>query len=187
MRLMIAAAVSVVTLSACGANETGAPAPTATDAGNGTAAKASPAPRHPNPGVGDVADLRFTAKTLAGKAFSGEQLAGKPAVLWFWAPWCPTCRAQAPNVSDLGEKYRGTAAVVGVAGLATEEMIKDLAPQIRNITHLVDVEGTVWDHFGVEAQSTYTLIDKDGRIVSDGYLDDDELNRRVAAMVERNG
>ena len=23
---------------------------------------------------------------------------GKPAVLWFWTPWCPFCNAEAPNV-----------------------------------------------------------------------------------------
>jgi thiol-disulfide isomerase/thioredoxin len=33
--------------------------------------------------------LRFDAKTVDGKDFSGQSLAGKPAVLWFWAPWCP--------------------------------------------------------------------------------------------------
>lgn len=181
MRLITAAIAGVFLLAACGATETTEP-PSATDAGGAAAGESTHPPGHPNPEVGDVADLKFTARTLAGKPFSGESLAGKPAVLWFWAPWCPTCRAQAPNVSDLGAKYRGTVAVVGVAGLATKEMIQDLAPQIRNITHVVDVEGAVWDRFGVEAQSSYTLIDRDGRIVSEGYLDDDQLNRLVAQM-----
>lgn len=179
MRLIAAAIAGVFLLAACGPTGT-AERSSATDAGGAAAAQASP-----NPEVGEVADLKFTARTLSGKPFSGESLAGKPAVLWFWAPWCPTCRAQAPNVSELGAKYRGSVAVVGVAGLATREMIQDLAPQIRNITHLVDVEGKVWDLFGVEAQSTYTLIDRDGRIVSEGYLEDDELNRLVAQLAAR--
>jgi hypothetical protein len=29
--------------------------------------------------------LKFTAGTMDGGEFSGESLAGKPAVLWFWA------------------------------------------------------------------------------------------------------
>ncbi len=186
MRSITAAIALVLFLSACGAGGKTESTST-TDASGAAAGKSSNAPRQPNLGMGDVADLKFAARTLQGTKFSGEQLAGKPAVLWFWAPWCPTCRAQAPNVSDLGAKYRGSVRVVGVAGLATKDMIEDLAPQIRNITHLVDVEGTVWNHFGVEAQSTYTLIDRDGRIVSEGYLEDDELNRHVASMAGRSG
>jgi hypothetical protein len=38
-----------------------------------------------NPGPGDQ-QLQFAAKTVDGRDFSGQSLAGKPAVLWFWAP-----------------------------------------------------------------------------------------------------
>ncbi len=41
-------------------------------------------------------------------------------MLWFWAPWCPTCRAQIPTVSGLGE-YADQVNVVGVGGLDTQE------------------------------------------------------------------
>jgi hypothetical protein len=30
----------------------------------------------------------FAGTTVEGKPFSGASLAGKPTVLWFWAPWC---------------------------------------------------------------------------------------------------
>jgi thiol-disulfide isomerase/thioredoxin len=43
--------------------------------------------------------LNFTARTVTGATFDGRRLSGKPVVLWFWAPWCPTCRAQAGWVS----------------------------------------------------------------------------------------
>lgn len=33
----------------------------------------------------------FTATTVDGKPFDGMSMAGKPTVLWFWAPWCPIC------------------------------------------------------------------------------------------------
>ncbi|MDT5327276.1 MAG: hypothetical protein QOF25_4428, partial [Mycobacterium sp.] len=42
---------------------------------------------------------QFTGTTLAGQPFDGSSLAGKPAVLWFWTPWCPFCNAEAPSVS----------------------------------------------------------------------------------------
>ncbi|MGZ5363369.1 MAG: redoxin domain-containing protein, partial [Mycobacterium sp.] len=45
--------------------------------------------------------LQFTGTTLAGAPFSGSSLVGKPAVLWFWTPWCPFCNAEAPNISQV--------------------------------------------------------------------------------------
>ena len=130
-------------------------------------------------GTGKVADLAFTATTVDGSPFDGSSLAGKPAVLWFWAPWCPTCRAQSANLSRLAEKYAGELAVVGVGGLDSAEAIEELAAGIPNVTHLVDDRGEVWKHFRVTAQSTYTVIGAEGEIVSEGYLDDVELNDLV--------
>lgn len=134
-------------------------------------------------GTGKVADLDFSGSTLDGSRFEGSSLEGKPAVLWFWAPWCPTCRAQGPNVSDLARTYDGELAVIGVGGLDNAGAIEDLAERIPHVTHLVDERGDVWRHFRVTAQSTYTVIDADGEIVSEGYLDDDELNGLVDRLV----
>src|SRR5437763_15543610 len=50
-----------------------------------------------------VADdrLQFTGTTLSAAPFSGASLVGKPAVLWFWTPWCPFCNAEAPRLSQV--------------------------------------------------------------------------------------
>jgi thiol-disulfide isomerase/thioredoxin len=133
-------------------------------------------------GTGKVADLDFTGTTPDGSTFEGSSLAGKPAVLWFWAPWCPTCRAQIGNVSALAERYDGRVAVVGVGGLDTAEAIEDLAARIPRVTHLVDDRGQVWQHFRVTAQSTYTVIDADGELIAEGYLDNAELNDLVSQL-----
>lgn len=131
----------------------------------------------------DTASLAFTSDTLDGSLFDGTQLAGKPAVLWFWAPWCPTCRAQAPAVSSLAEKYDGQVNVLGVGGLADVGDIRDYARQVDGPVHLVDPKGAVWRHFGVTAQSSYVILDADGGIVAAGYLDDQVLAAKVAELV----
>lgn len=133
-------------------------------------------------GTGKVADLDFTGTMLDGSTFEGASLEGKPAVLWFWAPWCPTCRAQSANVSALAEKYDGEVAVIGVGGLDSAQAIEELATQIPHVTHLVDDRGEIWQHFRVTAQSTYTVIDADGEIIVESYLDDAELNDLVARL-----
>jgi thiol-disulfide isomerase/thioredoxin len=133
-------------------------------------------------GTGKSADYSFTATTIDGTRFEGTSLEGKPAVLWFWAPWCPTCRAQIAGVSRLAEEYAGKVAVIGVGGMDSEAAIRDVAARIPHVTHLVDGEGAVWQHFGVAAQSTYTVIGADGEIKSEGYLDDDDLATLVARL-----
>jgi thiol-disulfide isomerase/thioredoxin len=153
--------------------------------GSGTAAPAAPADGGASevPSSVETADLGFSARTLAGEPFEGASLAGTPTVLWFWAPWCPTCRAQIATVSGLGREYDGRVNVVGVGGLDTQDAIEELAGGIEDITHLVDDEGEVWKHFGVTAQSTYTVIDADGAIVHEGYLDNGALEDLVASLV----
>ena len=167
MRWIIAAlVVALLTLAGCGTT-------TADDAGaNG----GDPI------GTGKVADYDFSGTTLSGKAFEGSSLEGEPAVLWFWAPWCPTCRAQSVNVSALAQEYQGKVAVVGVGGLDSGSAIEDLAGRIPSVTHLVDPDGEIWRHFGVTAQSTFTVISADGEIVSEGYLEDAQLNALVEQL-----
>jgi thiol-disulfide isomerase/thioredoxin len=133
-------------------------------------------------GTGKSADYDFTATTLDGQSFDGHSLEGKPAVVWFWAPWCPTCRAQSGTVSQLAEQYDGQVAVVGVGGLDSQAAIEDFAAQVPGVIQLVDDEGAVWRHFRVTAQSTYTVIDADGEILTEGYLDDDQLVDLVEQM-----
>jgi thiol-disulfide isomerase/thioredoxin len=58
--------------------------------------------------------LQFTGTTLSGAPFNGASLQGRPAVLWFWTPWCPFCNQEAPNVSKVAAANPGVT-FVGVA------------------------------------------------------------------------
>jgi thiol-disulfide isomerase/thioredoxin len=132
----------------------------------------------------EKADLNFTVATLDGGTFVGTSLAGKPAVLWFWAPWCPTCAAEAPHVRQVADQYAGKITVVGVAGLdevAAMHRFVELT-KVDNIAHLADEQGIVWRRFGVTAQSTYVLLDASGTIVHRGYLDAADLDRMLAQL-----
>ncbi|MGL5810380.1 MAG: TlpA family protein disulfide reductase [Nocardioides sp.] len=136
-----------------------------------------------DPSGGKVAKtLRFSGTTPDGKKFDGASLAGKPAVLWFWAPWCPTCRGQIPNVSALAEKYDGKVSVIGIGSLDEAGPIEEFATEVDALRHLSDPDGDVWRHFGITEQSVYVVLDADGTIVADGALGDDELNAEVAEL-----
>ncbi len=120
--------------------------------------------------------LRFTAETVAGTDFDASKLAGKPAVFWFWAPWCPTCRAQISGVSELAEQFGDDVAVVGVGALDEEAAIADFASNVGDaVTVVSDPDGAVWRHFEVTSQSTYVVLDADGDEAATGFLDDQAL------------
>ncbi|MDO8143138.1 MULTISPECIES: redoxin family protein [unclassified Isoptericola] len=133
---------------------------------------------------GDAAPVYdFSATTLEGGTFEGSELAGAPAVLWFWAPWCPTCIGQIPTVTGLAEEYDGEVAVVGVGGLDDAETIREMAENdIAGPTHLVDDAGEVWQHFGMTQQSTFVVLDAEGEVVLEGQVPGSELESVVAEL-----
>ncbi|RZU77473.1 thiol-disulfide isomerase/thioredoxin [Micromonospora kangleipakensis] len=128
--------------------------------------------------------LKFTAKTLDGTRFSAAELAGKPVVLWFWAPWCATCASQAWTVAEIAPKYRDTVPIVGVAGLGEQQAMKEFVTEfdLAGTPQLDDRAGALWRRFEVVEQSTFLIIDRDGRVVHQGFLDGESLSRRVAAL-----
>ncbi|PZG09504.1 redoxin [Micromonospora craterilacus] len=183
----VAAVLLAATLAAAGcAADTGTEAvrpvgapPTATPAV--AAASPSTGPAGPVP-VPDT--LRFTGKTLDGAAFDAAALAGRPVVLWFWAPWCATCASQAWTVAEIAPGFRDTVPIIGVAGLGGHRAMTDFATEFElgPVPQLDDREGVLWRRFEVVEQSTFVIIDRDGRVIHQGYLDGEDLTRRVTAM-----
>ena len=131
-------------------------------------------------GTATPAVLDFTSETVDGETFDGNTLAGKPTVFWFWAPWCPTCRAQISGVGELAETYGADVNVVGVGSLDEQAAIEEFAAEVSpEVTLLADPDGAVWREFGVTAQSTYLVLDETGTEQASGYLDDAELATMV--------
>jgi peroxiredoxin len=194
VRVAVAGVALALAMSGCGASPAGPAGVPTTTADGGTSATAAPSPQGsgtPTPqesGTGaDVPEtLRFTAATVDGPGFDGATLAGKPAVLWFWAAWCPRCRAKAGEVAAVSADYTGRAQVIGVAGLGSgpapmKKFVDDT--KIGGFPNLADDRGTVWQHFGVTAQEYFVIIDSAGRVTHKGPLSGAELRRKVDALV----
>jgi len=120
------------------------------------------------------ASLKFTGKTLDGKPFDAAALAGKPVILWFWAPWCATCMGQASEVHDIAVQYAGRVSVLGIAGLdqsvpAMKQFVAE--GDVANVPHLDDKAGALYRRFGITEQSTFVLINRKGKVMATTYLD----------------
>ncbi|AVZ77406.1 hypothetical protein SLUN_12485 [Streptomyces lunaelactis] len=130
--------------------------------------------------------LRFTAKTVDGKAFEGSSLAGKDAVLWFWAPWCGECRREAPHVAAVqAATNKDEAVFVGVAGLGQPSDMRAFVEdyKVGAFEHIADLDGTIWKRFGVVQQPAYAFVDGSGKVgVVRGELGEKALADKVAEL-----
>jgi thiol-disulfide isomerase/thioredoxin len=129
--------------------------------------------------------LNFTGKTLDGATFDASTLAGRPALLWFWAPWCATCASEAQSINDLKDEYGDRLAILGIAGMGNNKdmhrFVADL--EVTKVPNLDDQAGVLWRRFGITEQSTYVVIDRSGTVVATGYLDDLQLTDKVKSLV----
>ena len=184
---LVAVFAAVALLAGCADD----PAPRAAPPATSDAAKSSatgPAPSavvSTGSATGAVpSTLAFTARTVTGAEFNGATLAGRPAVLWFWAPWCPTCAGQAKGVKATAEQLAGKVNVVGVGGLDDETAMRRFIGEwkLDGVPHLSDESGVVWKKFAVTSQSTFVLLDSRGAVVHKGVLRGDELLGRASAL-----
>lgn len=128
--------------------------------------------------------LRFTAKTVDGKDFSGQTLAGKPAVLWFWTPWCPLCQREAPTVAKVAQANTGVT-FIGVAAQDQVPAMQEFVSKYKmdSFAHLADLDASVWTRFGVTAQPAFAFIGADGKVdVVKGTLSEQDLAARVTRL-----
>ncbi|MEN8654827.1 redoxin domain-containing protein [Streptomyces sp. 21So2-11] len=165
-------AATTLTLVGCGSDSgAGSGNPPAIDSASKSSAPAAPqSPASSSTTVPEA--LRFTGTTVDGKPFDGATLAGKPTVLWFWAPWCPKCKAQGPETAKVADQFKGEANVVGVAGLDKQAAMKDFvaSAKVGGFPNLSDEAGDIWKKFEITQQSVYVILDKDGKTVFTGNL-----------------
>jgi len=173
-KVLLATAATLLALTACGSPAVPAAVPVP-----GKVVAQSGAP------VTVPATLTFTGKTLDGTAFDAASLAGKPTILWFWAPWCATCASEAMSIHDLRKEYAGRLNILGVAGMGDNadmhEFVSDL--EVEAVTHLDDGPGKIWKKFGITEQSIYVVLDATGKVLLTSYLDDLQLTQQVKALV----
>lgn len=190
--LLITVVGALLAVSACASDDGTDTAASDTATTSSDASPADPAPStakatSPPKSTSDTAvpeTLDFSASTVSGDAFDGASVAGRPVLLWFWAPWCPTCRGQIPQVEGLAADYGDDLTVIGVGSLDSADAIADFAEDVDDFTQLEDEDGDLYRRFGIVEQSSFVLLDAQGEVAfSTGYGGSDTLADEVAAVV----
>jgi len=180
IRVVGVAAVASIVLAACGGgNADTSPVSTA-------AAASSDAPVAADEDAAAFTQVFAAATPLDGVSFDASTVADSDAVLWFWAPWCTICRAEAPEVAEIAERYADRVQVIGVPGRGDLDAMRAFVDDTgtSSITHLADLDGDVWSSFGVYGQPAYAFIDDSGSIeIFIGGMGGDALADRIDELI----
>ena len=106
-------------------------------------------------------------RTLAGELYSLDKAAGRPALVYFFAPWCKICAASAGNLNRL-RRWRdpGDIEIVAVAlDWATAEEVRDYVDRHGLEVTVILGDAAVARQWQVQAFPSYYVLDDEHRIV----------------------
>lgn len=148
------------------------------------ATAACSAPADSGGSTGDA--LGFSGQTLDDAELDASTLNGTPVVLWFWAPWCTVCRAEAPDVAAVAAEFEGRVTLLGIPGRGEVDAMRAFVSETGTdgFTHIVDADGTLWTRFGVVSQPAFVFIDSAGASTSfSGSLNAEDLRAAFDDLV----
>lgn len=127
--------------------------------------------------------LNFNAKTIDGADFAGGSLTGKKAVLWFWAPWCPTCQKEAPDLQKAAIAHPDVT-FVGVAAQDQVSAMRDFVTKYGlTFVQLADTDAKVWALYDVTHQPAFAFLGSEGSAeVIKSPLSGPELDKRIGQL-----
>jgi len=138
---------------------------------------------------------------LGPKPASLAALRGHPVLLFFWAHWCPDCKAEAPELASLRNTYGpkglvlvGPTRLYGyVAGGEEAATVteKQYIDQVRRRYYAaladmaVPLSAANFLSYGASTTPTLILIDRAGmvRFYHPGAVSEPELSRRIQALL----
>lgn len=130
----------------------------------------------------------FQVARMDGSALSLVDLRGQPAVLVFWAAWCPFCREEAPHVNKLAGEYEARG--VQVLGINVQDSQARTAWGVKDfgIGYSVarDAAGEVARNYSVEGIPTVIFLDRKGVVRYVGnHVANDYAERLDALLAEK--
>lgn len=152
-----------------------------------------------------VAAPDFTLVDQFGNSHTLSEYKGKTVFLNFWATWCGPCRMEMPYIQKVYEEYGsngGDVIILGVANPKTEEnpnnsdvsqeeVERFLSENGYTYPVVMDLDGSIFATYGIQAFPTTFMIDKNGNVYgyAPGSLSEDMVRsiiRQTVDSVENN-
>ena len=139
IRRTIVIALTLITVCAVAADETGQPAP------------------------------RFRARTTAGDQFNNASVKGKVVLFEFWTTWCQYCEAEAELVDDIAKEFSGKGLIVlAVDVLESDKKVKQyLADHPRSVPIVLTKDTNLAAMYNAQSYPIYVVVDRDGNIAGE--------------------
>ena len=129
-----------------------------------------------------------------------QATSGKPVLLFLWAQWCGDCRAQAPSLARVWQRYRDKGLVIVAPTRyygtvdekpATPEEEKARVAKVWSEVYAgldgvtAPIDGQAHIAYGASATPTFVLLDRKGvvRFYTPTRLSEEELSRRIDAVL----
>jgi peroxiredoxin len=107
------------------------------------------------------------ATTLQGEKFDLAELSGRPALIYFFAPWCPYCSASADNIVRLRRlrSEESLAIVVVALDWKTHSQIQEYADDHALNMSVVMGSSDIARDWQIHGFPTYYVLDREHRVV----------------------
>lgn len=132
---------------------------------------------------------------------SVDQLKGRVVLLFFWAHWCPECKAESPTIGKLRDKYRsqGLSIVAPTQRYGYVEGGRPAAPD-KELRYIIQVRDTHYGflrdeplpiseanykEYGVTSMPMHVLLDREGivRLYQPGRMTEEELEAAIKKLL----
>ncbi len=130
----------------------------------------------------------FSLPDTNGNIYSSAQLSGKPAVINFFATWCPPCKAEIPGFVEVYNKHRSKG--FELVGISLDSDSRKSMPGFL-MSNKIGYRILFGDlavsraYGGVSSIPTTFFVGKDGEIknVHVGYMDKDAFDKEVRKLL----
>ena len=129
-----------------------------------------------------------TLEDLDGNAVRlADVIRGKPALIEFWATWCPLCEELQPQLDHIQAAHGDHLNIVAVAVAVNQNprrIRRHLEDHDPGYPFLYDARGEAVRGFQAATTSIVVLLDGEGRVVYTGVGKDQDLVAAVEALLD---
>lgn len=121
----------------------------------------------------------LAGQTLDGQPFDVSQWRGDSGIIYFWAEWCPVCKANRHVIKSIAEDKH--VMTIAMQSGSAAEMAAYMQKEQISLPVIVDEQGEIARQFHVTGVPAALVIDSEGRIVhvTRGYTTELGLRLRL--------